>query len=333
MHNNDTIALSSRVRLARNVAGIPFAGRMQRADLDKICSLAAEAFSGADYEIIPIENLLAAQKRSYIERHLASPALMESGTGMLILSRDQTIAIMVSEEDHFRIQCIFPGQSLGKAQEMAAAVNTLLEQDICFAFDESLGYLTACPTNVGTGMRASVMMHLPSLTMTGQMGKLQKTLQNNGMTVRGIYGEGSNAIGSIFQISNRVTLGASEQQLTEGVGRTVSEIARMEQDTCNILKEAAPISVEDGVFRAYGTLAYARSIDLNEFMRLWSSVMMGCALGWIKLDADVMKELLTEAQPGQLAMKYGAGNIDVARAQLCQGAMARAGFGSTEDNK
>lgn len=323
---NDTIALSTRVRLARNVAGIPFAGRMQRTDLDKICSLAADAFAGTDYEVIPIENLPAARKRSYIERHLASPALMESGLGMLILSRDETIAVMVSEEDHFRIQCILPGQSLEKAQQTAHAVNELLEKDICFAYDETLGYLTACPTNVGTGMRASVMLHLPALTMTGQMGKLQKTLQNNGMAVRGIYGEGTNAVGSIFQISNRVTLGASEEQLTEGVDVTVAEIVRMEEDTCNLLKDSAPISVEDGVYRAFGTLAHARSVDINEFMRLWSSVMLGCTLGWIKLDAEAMNRLLTGAQPGQLAMKYGTGNIDVARADLCRGVMQDTGL-------
>lgn len=326
MSKNDTIALSSRVRLARNVAGIPFAGRMGRADLDKICSLAANAFSGADFEIIPIENLPAAKKRSYIEKHLASPALMESGMGMLVVSRDETIAIMVSEEDHFRIQCILPGQSLEQARQKAQAMNELLEKDICFAFDEALGYLTACPTNVGTGMRASVMLHLPALTMTGQMGKLQKALQNNGMAVRGIYGEGTNSVGSIFQISNRVTLGASEQQLSDGVDTTVDEIVRMEQDTCRLLKESAPISVEDGVFRAYGTLAHARSIDLNEFMRMWSSIMLGCTLGWIKLDADAMNDLLTGAQPGQLAMQYGPGNVDIARAELCRGAMQNAEF-------
>lgn len=322
MADKDNVALSSRVRLARNVAGTPFPGRMSLEDLDRICTLATESFAGADFEMIPVEDLPSANRHSYVEKHLASPALMENDHGMLIISRDETIAIMIGEEDHIRIQCIMPGVSLCGALATAQEVNSMLEKHMHFAYDDTLGYLTTCPTNVGTGVRASVMLHLPALTMTGQMGEIQRALHGNGMAVRGIYGEGSNAMGSIFQISNRITIGATEEQLAEGVSRTVAEIVKKENETCRLFNETAPISLEDGIFRSFGVMSNARRVELSEFMRMWSGVMLGCNLGWIDLDTSLMVSLLTDAQNGQITLKHGPGNVDAVRADMCRAVLA-----------
>lgn len=322
----ESVTLTSRVRLARNVADTPFPGRMARQDMERICALAGGVFSGADFDIVPVGDLSPAKKYAFIERHLASPALMDNGSGMLILSRDETIAIMVGEEDHLRIQSIVPGNELSRALGTAQEVNRMLENSISFAYDEGLGYLTTCPTNVGTGLRASVMMHLPALTMTGKMGNVQKALQNHGMAVRGIYGEGSTAMGNIYQISNRITLGATEEQLTKGVEATVMDIVKQENDTCDIFKSNPPASLEDGVFRSYGLMANARKMELPEFMRLWSSVMLGRNMGWIDLDDGIMCGLLNGAQNGQLALQHGNDSTEVAkaRADMCRNAMAHA---------
>lgn len=318
MGARNTAALSSRVRLARNLAGTPFPGRMSLEDLDRICTLASRSFEGADFDMIAVEDLPPANRHAYIEKHLASPALMENDHGLLILSRDETIAIMVGEEDHIRIQSIVPDISLSEALTTALEVNTLLEQHMRFAYDDALGYLTTCPTNVGTGVRASMMLHLPALTITGQMGEIQRALHGHGMAVRGIYGEGSNAMGSIYQISNRITVGESEGQLADGVTRTVSEVIKKERETIELFKEASPLILEDGIFRSYGIMSQARRLELSEFMRMWSGVMLGCSLGWIDMNTDLMIDLLTEAQSGHIAMKHGPGNTDAVRAQLCR---------------
>lgn len=318
MQNN--ITLSSRVRLARNIDGLQFPSRMSRQDLDTVCAKAADVFGGADFDIVPIEGLTRAQRLAYIEKHLASRDLMESGVGMLVLSRDETISVMVGEEDHFRIQCILPGSELQRSTTTALGVDDMLEKQVDFAFDEALGYLTACPTNIGTGMRASIMVHLPALTMTGQMGRLQKSLRDAGMTVRGIYGEGTNALGSIYQISNRVTLGATEEQLSDAVSQSVQEMVGLETEARTLFQQSPPNSVEDNVYRAKALLANARSMGHGEFMKYWSDAMLGAGLGWIELDTDAMVSLLQAAQPGVLTLGHGAQGkeTEIARAEICR---------------
>lgn len=323
MQDNGNIALSSRVRLARNMDAVPFPGHMSIIDVDTISSKAVSTFSGSDFDITTVTDLPHAKRQALIERHLASPALMENETGVLILSRDETISVMVGEEDHFRIQSITPGFSLQEAFKTSQGVDELLEAHVDFAYSDQLGYLTTCPTNIGTGMRASVMLHLPALTMTGQMGRMQKQLHDAGMTVRGIYGEGSQAMGCIYQISNRITLGKSETQLTDGVERVVTLMIKQENEGRELIKQNQPVSVEDSVHRAYALLANARRMGHKEFMKLWSDAMLGAGMGWIDLDTDCMAGLMTAAQPGMLALKGEDSQeaIEIARAELCRDAM------------
>ena len=325
MQDSNNIALSSRVRLARNMDAVPFPGHMSIMDVDTISSKAVNAFAGADFEIMTVADLPTAQRQAFIEKHLASPALMENEMGMLILSKDESVAVMVGEEDHFRIQSITPGFSLEQALQASQGVDAMLGQSMDFAYSDRLGYLTTCPTNVGTGMRASVMVHLPALTMMGQMGRLQKQLHDAGMTVRGIYGEGSHAMGCIYQISNRITLGKSETQLADGVARAVGQMIKQENEGRMLFAQDPPNSVEDGVYRAHALLASARRMGHKEFMKLWSDAMLGAGLGWVQLDTGAMVALLVSAQPGMLTLQHGHSNeTEITRADLCREAMRSA---------
>jgi protein arginine kinase len=263
-----------------------------------------------------------------VEKHLISPMLAEeSRHGAVLLNKDESVSIMINEEDHIRIQVLFPGLQMKQAWELANEIDDWLESHLNFAFDEKCGYLTSCPTNVGTGIRASVMLHLPALAMTQQLNRLLPAITQVGLAVRGIYGEGSEALGQLYQVSNQVTLGLDENEILENLQGVVRQMIEHEHTARGRLQEVSLIQLEDRVHRSYGTLAHCRIIDSKEAMSLLSDVRLGIDLGFIRgVSASVMNELMVMIQPGFLQQYAGerlnAEQRDIRRARLIRERLA-----------
>jgi protein arginine kinase len=221
------------------------------------------------------------------EEHLISPVMCEGKGKSVLVSKDKTMSIMLMEEDHIRLQIICGGYALDEAYSTASKVDDVIEESVTYAFDNDFGYLTACPTNTGTGMRASVMLHLPALTMTENIARVISSAGSLGVEVRGLYGEGTKAYGALYQISNRVTLGISEEQSLERLKNIVNQIVEMETKARKSLMESSADALSDKVYRSYGTLKYARSISSGEAKSLLSDVMLGQNLGIIPKDGKI----------------------------------------------
>lgn len=322
------VVLSSRVRLARNLADTPFPTLMDNATRDTVVHRVRRSVLGQDsaiqdyYQFLTIEDLSPNDRQILVEKHLASPDLMERAQGAAILINQREIcSIMVNEEDHIRLQCIFPGYQLNAALNYINRVDDVIEGQLPYAFDQDLGYLTSCPTNIGTGMRASVMMHLPALSSTGQMKLILQTLAKIGIAVRGLYGEGSEAVGDIFQISNQITLGASEEEIITNLDVVAKQIVEKERQTRQALLQKDRIKFEDNILRAYGIMTHARILNLEEFMNLLSKVRLGVEMGIIaNVDIQRINELMIMGQPAHLK-KYSARdanikNLDIIRARV-----------------
>ena len=225
----DTV-ISTRVRLARNINGYPFVSRLDANSANEIIEKISAPLEASGFRKINFSDLSNVMATSYVERHYVSPEFATKETPHALLLQEQTgIAVMVCEEDHLRIQCIMPGLNLGEAYKNASRTEKRLDEDFDFAYSDRLGYLTHCPTNLGTGMRASVMMFLPALTEGGYMSSLANQLSKIGLTVRGIFGEGSGSLGCMYQISNQVTLGICEEETLKKLGNAVHQISESEQ--------------------------------------------------------------------------------------------------------
>ena len=274
------LAASSRVRLARNLKGYPFRlTPAQHSEIaDKVFSaLRGNPTIGPEFEkkqIIP----RSTEASQLVEEHLISPELAQNG-GWLIVSRDGGVSIMVGEEDHLRLQVIGTGLCPKECLETATRIAALIEADLPFAYDERLGYLTACPTNVGTGLRASIMLHLPMLTATGGINQLAGYAGSRGCAVRGAYGEGSKAVGGFYQISNQVTLGASAAELTDKLVETATAIIDAEKKAREQVRSQNEAALRDRVCRAAGTLRSAYLIDTGEAIQCISDVLVGLQMG------------------------------------------------------
>lgn len=302
------IVLSSRIRLARNFENVPFPIKAESSDLREILE-----FFKSDYEnesfrsyeqlkLVAMEDLSAIEKRVLVEKHLISPNLAKQNqaSGVLI-SQNEQVSVMINEEDHIRIQLYFPGFQLKNALKESSDFDDWLEERVNYAFDEEKGYLTSCPTNVGTGMRASVMMHLPALVLTKQINRMLPAINQLGLVVRGIYGEGSEALGNIFQVSNQMTLGKSEQDIVEDLESVVRQLIEHERIARNIILEQSEIQLKDQIFRSYGVLKYSRIIESKEAAQCLSKVRLGIDLGMIKnVSHHILNELMTLTQPGFL---------------------------------
>ncbi|WP_102349355.1 protein arginine kinase [Bacillus sp. Marseille-P3661] len=307
------IVLSSRIRLARNLKDIVFPTLASIDSLTTVVERIEESISNQSFaevgnlEMIKMDNLETIGKRVLVEKHLISPHLAEvSEKGAVILSENEEVSVMVNEEDHIRIQCLFPGLQLKEALKVANQVDDLLEERVDFAFDEKRGYLTSCPTNVGTGMRASVMMHLPALVLTHQINRLLPAISQLGLVVRGIYGEGSEAQGNIFQISNQITLGKSEQDIVEDLQSVVAQVIAQERTARDMLVKTSSIQLENRVWRSYGTLAHSRIIQSTEASQSLSDLRLGIDLGFIKnISRSILNELMILTQPGFLQQYAG----------------------------
>lgn len=321
------IVISSRVRIARNLAAGPFPMLATEADQSRVLAqVTAAAESEAvhrlgEFDVMGMKDLTEVERQVLMEKHLISPALTEAKGAAVLLRKDEEMSVMVNEEDHLRMQCLLPGYQLEAAYRMANELDDALEETLDFAFDERRGYLTACPTNVGTGMRASVMVHLPVLVMTGHINRILSAVTQVGLAVRGIYGEGSDALGNLFQISNQMTLGQTEEEIIGNLHGVAKQIIQHERDARVHLMRQSKDRVEDRVCRSFGILAYARQIDSKEAMQRLSDVRLGIDLGIIKgVSASILKELMVAIQPGFLQKYYGQAmdpaERDVKRATL-----------------
>ncbi|TYS54524.1 protein arginine kinase [Sutcliffiella horikoshii] len=322
------IVLSSRVRLARNLEEMQFPTVSSNEEAQQIVAIMKQHFGEKKFqdlgelEFLLMEELNALEKRVLVEKHLISPQLAEdSAFGACLLSPNEEVSIMINEEDHIRIQCLFPGLQLNEALQVANSLDDWIEEKIDYAFDEKRGYLTSCPTNVGTGLRASVMMHLPALVLTQQMNRIVPAINQLGLVVRGIYGEGSEALGNIFQISNQMTLGKSEEDIVQDLMGVVQQLISQERSAREALVKTSNIQLEDRVFRSYGLLAHSRIIETKEAAKCLSNVRLGIDLGYITdISRSILNELMILTQPGFL-QQYAGGPLkpnerDVRRASL-----------------
>ncbi|MCJ7843357.1 protein arginine kinase [Lederbergia sp. NSJ-179] len=324
------IILSSRIRLARNLQNYKFPTLFENEEAREIANkLKTIVQSGyfqtyGEVEFLPIDHLKQLEKRVLVEKHLISPRLAgDSPHGAVILADKEDMSIMVNEEDHIRIQCLFPGLQIKEALEKANMIDDLIEDTFDYAFDESLGYLTSCPTNVGTGLRASVMVHLPALVLTRQMMRVIPAINQLGLVVRGIYGEGTEALGNIFQISNQTTLGKSEEDIVEELISVVHQIIAQERSAREALVKTSNIQLEDRVFRSYGILANSRIIETKEAAERLSDVRLGIDLGYIKhLSRNILNELMILTQPGFL-QQYAGGPLRPAERDMKRAAFIR----------
>lgn len=307
------IVISSRVRLARNLKNYPFPLLTAESQAIAVTNEVKNVLDSkkmketTTFEIIDMVNINDLQKRVLVEKHLISFNLAnEAKKGAVALSENESISIMINEEDHIRIQCLYPGLQIYEAWKMADKIDDILEQSLNYAFNGVRGYLTSCPTNVGTGIRASVMLHLPALVLTGQINRIISAITQVGLTVRGIYGEGSEAVGNIFQISNQITLGQSENDIIDNLHGVVNQIIEHERNARNVLIREKRVQIEDRVNRALGILSYAKIIDSNEAAESLSDLRLGIDLKMIRgISSKVLNELIVMTQPGYLQQYAG----------------------------
>lgn len=304
------VVLTSRVRLARNFKDIPFPSTMNdvyASEMIRRTTDATASFPDAKtFQLLRISDITPTTCLSLIERHYISPDLANHPErGAVLLGRGDTISIMIGEEDHLRIQALLPGMQLDEAAKLANEIDDIIESQVEYAFDEEWGYLTSCPTNTGTGMRGSVMMHLPALSMIGHLGTLAQAAAKIGLTVRGIYGEGSEGVGSLYQLSNQITLGRSEEDILRGLISASKQVIERERAARNALLEADKLGLYDRIWRSIGTMLYARKMDNKEFMRLWSDARLGVTLGISDITLKTLDELMQECQPGGLMKRLG----------------------------
>ena len=291
--NTDDVVISSRVRLARNLVDYPFPSRLDSKEKEEVSSIIKEALSDYNEKAlgnIDMASLTPAEAVSLAEKHLISPEFASETRGRsLLLSESEDVSIMHCEEDHVRIQVIYPGLSLEEAFSTAEKIDSHLEKKLSYAFSENLGYLTQCPTNLGTGMRASVMLHLPALSKKGAMRGLSTTVSKLGLTLRGSYGEGGETSGDIYQLSNQVTLGISESAAIQNLSSIAMQIIAQEKQARAILVKDEDFM--DKIYRAYGILKSAYKLTSRELTNLLSYVRLGAAQGILNVPLETLSSL------------------------------------------
>lgn len=303
------IVLSTRVRLARNLSDIAFPHALDEEEASKIEEQISKAFLDLNVEgeklfYLPLTQLTAVEKRVLTEKHLISPAFAQYGIGRgVAISHSHKVSIMVNEEDHLRIQVLLPGNNLKQALALAGMLDDQLEEQLDIAYREKFGYLTSCPTNVGTGLRVSVMVHLPALVMTNQSQPVLGALAPLGLAVRGLYGEGSKSFGNIFQISNQVTLGKSEEDTLAHLEAVTKQLVEHELQAREILKNEAPLITQDKVWRARGVLENARLLTSEETFSLLSEDRLGIEIGYLPKASAGFMSLLVNSLQGCLQYK------------------------------
>jgi protein arginine kinase len=335
------IVISSRMRLARNLAEFPFISRASKTDRSDIETLLRSRILGLktsnELEYVNVGELKGIDRQFLVERQLISRehADADGARGVAIDPREQ-FSLMINEEDHLRIQVMHSGLDLENAWQQINEIDTRLSELVTFAFHSKLGFLTACPTNVGTGLRVSVMLHLPALVITRQIDKVFRSLQKISLAVRGLYGEGSQAMGDFYQISNQITLGKSEADLVKQVGDVVPVLIDYERRAREFLIRESQENLHDRVSRAYGILRNAQTISSEETMHLLSSVRMGVNLGLISdLPIPTLNELFIHTQPAHLQKLRGSeldtADRNIERARYLRGHLNKEGEPGTKN--
>lgn len=323
-----SVVLSTRVRLARNVAGCKFPGIADAETHSRIVGYFDSTFSrsqllseGSYHKGSDISDL---DQNFLIERHLISPTFLSGDAERaLFVDLNERISIMINEEDHLRVQSLAPGLDPKGAYEQAAAYDSEIGRYLEYCYDQDFGYLTSCPTNAGTGMRASVLIHLPGLVLTREIDKLISRISHTGLAVRGFYGEGSDVLGNLFQVSNQNTLGVSEEEILNQIERITLEIIESEAAARQRLMDEAADMIEDKIWRAYGILKHARVLTSEEVMNLLSAVRLGQAMNVISfLSISLINEILLLSQPAHLQKFYGS-EMDTDRRDFVRAQMVR----------
>ncbi|MGI6112888.1 MAG: protein arginine kinase [Mahellales bacterium] len=307
------VVISSRIRLARNIQDIPFPSIMDDKQAEEVVKTIKDAIFNSntilasEFIDLQIDKLNDIDIQRLVEIHVISPDLIKNRKrSAVLLRRDETVSIMINEEDHLRIQCLNPGFQLENVWDLADKIDDVIEENVTYAFDEHLGYLTCCPTNVGTGIRASVMLHLPALTITGYIKGMLQTISKIGLTVRGLYGEGTEATGNMFQLSNQLTLGQSEEDIINNVTTVTHQLVEKERAARENIARHDQYGLEDKVYRSYGILSNARKISSKEAMDLLSDVRMGVDMGILKeVDINTINQLMFEIQPASVQKLAG----------------------------
>ena len=315
------IVLSTRIRLARNIDEYPFPARLNAQGKKEVCEKVRDLLLSQkewDFSYTQMKDLSKAQRISLAERHLISPDFISQQDGALILTDDEAISIMLCEEDHIRLQVMMSGLALKEAYSVADKIDNILSAGLNYAFDERIGYLTQCPTNLGTAMRASVMLHLPALTKCGQIGRLASTVSKLGLVIRGARGEGTSPKGEIYQLSNQITLGISEEEALDNLQSIALQLVAQERAAAQSLMENP--AQEDKMWRALGILKNARMLSCDEFMELASLVRMGARAGNIDVDIKKLNEITYSVQPATINAHEGreltAQQRDIMRADM-----------------
>ena len=320
------VVISSRVRLARNLRSRPFPGWAKKAERTSILELVRprveELPEMQDSFSESLQDLSALDRQVLVERHLISREHAAKGVGSaVVINRRQTLSIMINEEDHLRMQSIRSGLQLKQAFKLVDKIDSALESKLEFAYDPRLGYLTACPTNVGTGMRASAMLHLPGLVLSELINQVIQAVSKIGLAVRGLYGEGTEAMGNLFQISNQTTLGEREDDIINRLSKVIETIIEKEHDARQVLLQKKPNTLSDQIGRAYGVLTYAHAMASKEALNLLSIIKLGVDLGAFPEERRFsIDELFIETQPAHLQktsqQKLNAEERDHLRAQI-----------------
>lgn len=322
------VVLSSRVRLARNLKELPFPSLATDQQTEEVFQRVRKVIDGQrdyfkGYRLVDLSVLSRLERQLLVEKHIISPQLVKDlRNSHLLLKKDETVSVMINEEDHLRVQCLLPGLQLGKAWEQADGIDDVLEEGLDLAFDDGLGYLTSCPTNLGTGLRASLMMHLPGLVITNQINRILSALYQVGLVVRGLYGEGTEVAGNMFQVSNQLTLGHSEKEIMQNLHGVVRQLLDQEENARQALLNDTREKIDDRVNRALGILSNARLISRKEAMELLSDLRLGVDLRLVEgVDREVLDRLLLvistpylQKEAGEKEM--GSPEIDLLRASL-----------------
>ncbi len=318
---NPEIVISTRIRLARNLKDIPFPHMLKNKEdiSNKIKDAVFNSGStlAKDFEDVNLDKIPDGEKKKLSEAHLLSRQMLAGGNHHCLVNKDKTMSLMIMEEDHIRQQVILGGYMLEEAYEICNKVDDVLSENLDFAFDEKLGYLTACPTNVGTGLRASVMLHLPALSMTGKIDRIVQSAGNVGIAVRGYDGEGSKAEGFFYQISNQITMGATEREIIDRVKNVTDQIISFEKEARESILKNNKAEIEDRVWRSYGILKYARKVTSKEATSMLSDVLTGINMGIIKTETSPsLMELIVGAQPAGIGTDISPEERDIKRAEF-----------------
>lgn len=297
------VEMSSRIRLARNVRELPFPHMVKDEEMTQMIETLNDTLS--DFKQVNLEELKFEDKALLVEKHLISPLFTERGR-LSYINDDESVSIMVNEEDHIRIQAMGAELSLDEIYEKASELDDRLESKLDYAFDDKYGFLTACPTNVGTGLRASVMLHLPALSLGNRIQRVSNNLNRFGFTLRGIYGEGSVPLGHIYQLSNQLTLGQSEEDIIKSLNELKTRIIEEEIEMRSIMNNEHLIKAKDSIFRSYGILKYAHTISLKEAANHLSNIKLGADLGFLSEDTIRFQELVQLIQPAFIKMRLNS---------------------------